>query len=187
MMRTDILFSSPTIRFSCSQKEAILAWGNNMGARDVPTLYGLDKFQADALECVGDPTEKVRAASGNVFYMNSILEALARDYAHPDTWRKMHLYPEFTGGHVCEVWQASKWLVDASDAVLTPMARINGKDFYVNELAFCSDSSWFIPTRFFEVGGELWVKGHHATDSAVTLPFNSHCRQLLTFIVFRAG
>lgn len=78
MMKTDILFSSPTIRFSRSQKEAILAWGKEMGARDVPSLYGLDKFQDAALRSIGDPTEKVLASSGNVFYMNSIYQALAR-------------------------------------------------------------------------------------------------------------
>lgn len=78
MMKTDILFSSPTIRFSRSQKEAILAWGKEMGAKGVPSLYGLDKFQGDALASVGDPTEKVHAPSGNVFYINSIHQALAR-------------------------------------------------------------------------------------------------------------
>lgn len=77
-MKTDILFSSPTIRFSRSQKEAVLAWGKDMGGKDVPTLYGLDKFQGDALDSVGDPTKKVHAFSGNVLYMNSIYQALAR-------------------------------------------------------------------------------------------------------------
>ena len=78
MMKTDVLFSSPTIRFSRSQKEAILAWGEAMGARNVPTLYGIEKFQAEALESVGDLTEKVCAGSGNVFYMNTIYHALAK-------------------------------------------------------------------------------------------------------------
>lgn len=84
-MKTDILFSSPTIRFSRSQKEAVLAWAKAMGAKDVPTLYGLEKFQGDALDSVGDPTQKIQAPSGNVFYMNTIYQALARlrlRYAH---------------------------------------------------------------------------------------------------------
>ncbi|KAL1938673.1 hypothetical protein VTO73DRAFT_11488 [Trametes versicolor] len=166
MMKTDILFSSPTIRFSRSQKEAILAWGKQMGATEVvPSLYGLDKFQDDALESVGDPTEKVQAPSGNVFYMNSIPQALARDYAHAGKRRKMHLYPEFSGARVKEAWNGSKWLVDVPDSVLTPMTRVHGKDFFINELAYCTGGRWFIPTRFFEFDGALWAKGRHAADS----------------------
>ncbi|OJT07070.1 hypothetical protein TRAPUB_2102 [Trametes pubescens] len=168
MLKTDILFSSPTIRFSRSQKEAILAWGKEMGAREVPSLYGLDKFQLDALESVGDPTEKIHASSGNVFYMNSIYQALARDYAHPERRRKMRLFPEFTDGRrIQEAWHASKWLVDAPDDILTPMTRVRGKDFFVNELTFCTDKSWFIPTRFFDFEGGLWAKGRRATESKV--------------------
>lgn len=77
-MKTDILFSSAQMRFSRSQQEAILAWGRDLGAKDVPSLYGLDKFQNEALEAVGNPTVKVKASSGNVFYQNSILHALAQ-------------------------------------------------------------------------------------------------------------
>ncbi|KAI0829952.1 hypothetical protein BC628DRAFT_1314715 [Trametes gibbosa] len=169
MMRTDFLFSSPTIRFSRAQKEAVLAWAKEMGAKDVPSLYSLEKFQSDALESIGDPTEKVVASSGNVFYMNSIYQALARDYAHPAKRRQMHLYPEFSGKQVQEAWQASKWLVDAPDSVLTPMTRVGGKDFFVNELVYCSNRSWFIPTRFFNFEGVLWAKGRDVTDSEVGL------------------
>ncbi|KAI9000497.1 hypothetical protein BD414DRAFT_404535 [Trametes punicea] len=169
MMKTDILFSSANIRFSRGQKEAILVWGRDMGARDVPSLYGLDKFQKEALCAVGDPTEKVRAASGNVFYMNSIHQALAKDYAHVERRQKMHLYPEFTGNQVTEIWQAAKMLVDAPDDVLTPMVRVRGQDYYVKELVYCADKSWFIPSRFFEFEGALWAKGLPVMESQTGL------------------
>ena len=78
MMKTDILFSSAHMRFSRAQQEAILTWGRDLGAKDVPTLYGLNKFQENALNAVGNPTVKVKAVSGNVFYQNSILEAFKR-------------------------------------------------------------------------------------------------------------
>ncbi|KAH9899976.1 hypothetical protein C8Q73DRAFT_754715 [Cubamyces lactineus] len=165
VMKTDILFSSPMIRFSRSQKEAILAWGRDMGAKDVPSLYGLENFQTSALHAVGDPTEKVEASSGNIFYMNSIYQALAHDYSHPEARTKMRLYPEFSETGIEEVWQASKWLVDAPDSVLTPMTRINGKDYFVNELVLCTDNLWFVPTRFFEFRGALWAKGRRAVET----------------------
>ncbi|TBU36023.1 hypothetical protein BD309DRAFT_85074, partial [Dichomitus squalens] len=58
MMKTDILFSSPDLRVSRSQKEAILGWGRALGAQDVPSLYKVEKFQAEALEAYGNPTER---------------------------------------------------------------------------------------------------------------------------------
>ncbi|KAI0750509.1 hypothetical protein C8Q74DRAFT_1211986 [Fomes fomentarius] len=167
MMKTDILFSSPSIRFSRLQKESILAWGKDLGARDVPSLYKLEKFQDEALEAVGDPIVKIQAASGNIFYMNSVRHALARDYAHPEKRSRMHVYPEFTGQQTSEVWQAHKWLVDAPDDILTPMARIRGKDYCVHELVQCDGNVWFIPTRFFECQGEMWAKGHSVSESEV--------------------
>ncbi|OBZ73364.1 hypothetical protein A0H81_07153 [Grifola frondosa] len=36
MMKTDILFSSPRLRFSRAQQEAILAWGKDLGAKRYP-------------------------------------------------------------------------------------------------------------------------------------------------------
>ncbi|KAI0689246.1 hypothetical protein C8T65DRAFT_731047 [Cerioporus squamosus] len=172
MMRTDILFSSPHLKFSRAQQEAILAWGKAMGGRDIPSLYRLDKFQREALEAVGNPTVKVGTASGNVFYMNSIREILRKHYAHPETRRKIRKYPEFTGARVSEVWHSEKWLVDAPDAILTPMIRHQGQDYYVNELAACAGGRWFIPTRFFEMNGEMWAKGHAASSTPAGILVN---------------
>ncbi|EPS97810.1 hypothetical protein FOMPIDRAFT_1031788 [Fomitopsis schrenkii] len=156
MMKTDILFSSPRLRFSREQQEAVLAWGRELGARDVPTLYSIEKFQSAALKSIGDPTRRVQADSGNVFYINSLVQAMARDYAHPSTRQQIHAFPEFTaGGPVSEVWQSSKWLEDAPDDVLTPMIRLGDKDYYIKELAYCCDQSWFIPMRFFTRKGEM--------------------------------
>lgn len=89
-MKTDILFSSPSIRFSRLQKESILAWGKDLGARDVPSLYKLEKFQGEALEAVGDPTVKIQAALGNIFYMNSVRHALARVSSSHLVWHSMY-------------------------------------------------------------------------------------------------
>ena len=75
-MKTDILFSSPRLRFSRAQQEAVLSWGKDLGASNGPSLYALEMFQSEALEAVGNPTEKISAASGNVWYKNSIRTAL---------------------------------------------------------------------------------------------------------------
>ena len=78
MMKTDILFSSPRLRFSRAQREAVLAWGKELGAREVPSLYSLEKFQREALDAMGNPTKKVETASGNILYMNDPIKLLQR-------------------------------------------------------------------------------------------------------------
>ncbi len=87
---------------------------------------------------------------------------LIQDYAHPEKRSRMHVYPEFTGQQTSEVWQAHK-----PDNVLTPMARIQGKDYFVHELVQCDGNVWFIPTCFFECHGEMWAKGHSVSESEV--------------------
>ncbi|TFK51166.1 hypothetical protein OE88DRAFT_1735116 [Heliocybe sulcata] len=166
MMKTDILFSSPRLRFSRAQQQAVLTWARDLGAKNIPSLHALHKFQSDGLEVLGNPTVKVRSASGNIFYMNKVTKAVAKDYAHPETRRLIHAYPEYTPNAVSEVWQAEKWLCDAPDHVLTPMIRLGNTDFYVKELTRCHDGSWFIPTRFFEHAGKMLAVGHDVVPSS---------------------
>lgn len=77
-MKTDILFSSPRLRFSRAQQEAILAWGKELSAREVPLLYALDKFQKQALDNLGNPTVRVETASGNILYINDPIKLLEK-------------------------------------------------------------------------------------------------------------
>ncbi|KAH9831855.1 uncharacterized protein C8Q71DRAFT_714938 [Rhodofomes roseus] len=193
MMKTDVLFSSPRLRFSRAQQEAILAWGKDLGARDVPSLYGVEKFQREALESLGNPTVKVTATSGNVYYRNTIRDTIAKDYAHPDTRREIHCHPQLVQTKaVSQAWHSKKWLVDAPDFLLTPMVRLKGKDFYVDELVHCADGRWFIPTRFFEMEDRaLWAVGYvverrahvvchqlvlHSVGHPIECPHFVHCR-----------
>ncbi|TBU64237.1 hypothetical protein BD310DRAFT_973250 [Dichomitus squalens] len=159
MMKTDILFSSPELRFSRAQKEAILAWGRALGAKDVPSLYKLEKFQAEALEAYGNPTKRVQTSSGHVFYQNSLHHHVATQYAHPEVRQHIKAYPVFNHGRVSEAFHSTKWLVDAPPDLATPMVRIGHQDFYVNELTYCEGDVWCIPLRFFEFEGNgMWAK-----------------------------
>ncbi|KAG1726440.1 uncharacterized protein EDB91DRAFT_1254343 [Suillus paluster] len=55
------------------------------------------KCQTFIEDLVGQPTEKVTARSGNVFYINNIANAIANDYANPLTRFAMQDYPEDGG------------------------------------------------------------------------------------------
>ena len=85
MFLTDILFSSPRLRFSEAQKIAVLNWAKQMGALDVPSLWAVKQCQQRILDLVGDPTEKVISKSETIFYQNDIGKAVAmvsRIYLH---------------------------------------------------------------------------------------------------------
>lgn len=78
MFLTDVLFSSPRLRFSEAQKCAVLKWAKDMHARDVPTLGGLKKCRQEIKDLVGNSTRKVTSPSGNIFYLNDIGNAIAK-------------------------------------------------------------------------------------------------------------
>jgi hypothetical protein len=75
---TSLLFSSPRLPFSDAQKRAVLSWAQQLGARDVPSLGAIKKSQKYLDSLVGDPTEKVTARSGNVFYINDVAKSIAK-------------------------------------------------------------------------------------------------------------
>lgn len=78
MFTTHLLFASPRLRFSESQKRAVLSWATELGAPNVPSLAALKDCQRGVEEIVGHPTEKVVSPSGNVFYLNDVGKAIAK-------------------------------------------------------------------------------------------------------------
>lgn len=49
-----------------------------MGAHDVPTLYSIQKVMDNICAAVGNPSQKVTSAAGNVFYINDVAKAIAK-------------------------------------------------------------------------------------------------------------
>lgn len=73
-----MLFSSPRLRFSNAQKQAVLDWARQLGARNVPSIYQLEKMAERIRKLVGDPTTKVTSPTGNIFFINDIGKAIAK-------------------------------------------------------------------------------------------------------------
>ncbi|KAH9943748.1 hypothetical protein B0H21DRAFT_823519 [Amylocystis lapponica] len=85
MFLTDLLFSSPRLQFSEQQRTAVLTWGKELGAHNVPSLCTVKKCQECIKDLVRNPTEKVESHSGTVFYINNVGKTIAKDYANPLT------------------------------------------------------------------------------------------------------
>ncbi|KAG2099140.1 hypothetical protein BD769DRAFT_1631222 [Suillus cothurnatus] len=141
---TALLFSSPRLPFSEAQKKAILSWAKELGARDVPSLYALNRSQETIQKLVGDPTEKVTARSGNIFYFNDVGKAVAKDYANPLTRFAMQDYPEDGGKGMSEVFNGEKMLFELPSP---PAAKVDGEIYFVNELLQDSSGDYFLPQR----------------------------------------
>jgi hypothetical protein len=168
MYITDLLFSSPRLRFSDAQKRAVITWAKALGAPNVPTLYGLKKCHKRICDQVGNPTEKVKANSGNIFYLNSIAKAIAKvrlstltstltasskilgqDYANPLTRMCMQDYPEDGQGSMSQAHHGKKML-DLPEGLAVPSVRVNKKIYFTGELLQQSSRSYFIPQQFFQ-------------------------------------
>ncbi|KAG1786007.1 uncharacterized protein HD556DRAFT_1508321 [Suillus plorans] len=104
---TTLLFSSPRLPFSEVQKKAVLSWAKELGAHDIT------------------------ARSGNIFYLNDVGKAIAKDYANPLTRFAMQDYPEDGGKGMLQVFNGEKMLFELPSP---PAAKVDGKIYFVNEL-----------------------------------------------------
>ncbi|KAG2145797.1 hypothetical protein DEU56DRAFT_708851, partial [Suillus clintonianus] len=143
---TSLLFGSPWLPFSDAQKRAVLSWARELGARDVPSLGAIKKSHKYLDALVGDPTEKVTACSGNVFFINDVAKSIAKDYANPLTRFAMEDYPEDSGAGMSQVFNGKKMLLDLPSP---PAARVNGIIYFTGELLQDDSGGYFIPERFF--------------------------------------
>ncbi|KAF8181413.1 hypothetical protein K438DRAFT_2169421, partial [Mycena galopus ATCC 62051] len=172
MFLTDILFSSPRLRFSRAQQQAVLSWAKELGA-NVPAYSNFRKTQATLHTEVGDPTVRQESGRGTVWYMNEIGESIKKDMANPFTRDGMIFYPEDAGDKLGQVWQGDKMLRDIPDHLLSPTIRHRGEIYYVNELVKRTENRWFLPKRWLTKNGgrAMFASGHHVTDTEVSLEF----------------
>ncbi|KAH7928239.1 hypothetical protein BV22DRAFT_974816, partial [Leucogyrophana mollusca] len=143
---TALLFASARLPFSDAQKKAVLSYAKALGAKNVPSIGAFKKSQEEVSRLVGIPTEKVTARSGNIFYINSVGSAIAKDYANPLTRFSMQDYPEDEGGRMTQVFGGEKMLLDLPSP---PAARVGETIYFVGELLQESSGGYFIPERFF--------------------------------------
>ncbi|KAG1833932.1 hypothetical protein EV424DRAFT_1310764 [Suillus variegatus] len=145
---TALLFSSPRLPFSEAQKKAVLSWAKELGAHDVPSLYALNQLQESVRMLVSNPTEKITAHLGNIFYLNDVGKAIAKDYANLLTRFAMQNYPEDGGKGMSQVFNGEKMLFELPSP---PAAKVDGEIYFVNELLQDASGDYFIPKRFFLV------------------------------------
>ncbi|KAG1724952.1 uncharacterized protein EDB91DRAFT_1255004 [Suillus paluster] len=90
--------------------------------------------------------EKITACSGNIFYLNDVGKAIAKDYANPLTHFAMQDYPEDRGKGMLQVFNGEKMLFELPSP---PAVKVDGEIYFVNELLQDALGDYFIPKCFF--------------------------------------
>ncbi|KZT60626.1 hypothetical protein CALCODRAFT_419952, partial [Calocera cornea HHB12733] len=141
----DVLMHCRRLRFSRSQKSAMLFWAAAMGASSVPSIYAIGTWAEKSLVEVGDPTRRFVSLLGNVYYLNSICHSLAQDLGNPIKRQSMTFYPIAGGAQLRDFWHGSLCNVEVPDEMLTPMIEYEGRHWFTHEIVQCRNGAYFIP------------------------------------------
>uniref|UniRef100_A0A0W0EUY2 Uncharacterized protein n=1 Tax=Moniliophthora roreri TaxID=221103 RepID=A0A0W0EUY2_MONRR len=147
MFLTHLLFTLLHLHFSEAQKKAVLSWAKELGAPYVPSLKSITFCGKKIEELIGDPTNKMVASSGNIFYINDVRKAIAKDFANLLLRNAMSDYPH-DDVKVSQANQGSK-MVNLPHDMLMLTAWIDNKTFFVGELLCTKSGGFFIPDHFF--------------------------------------
>lgn len=77
MFLTDLLFSSPRLKFLQAQQKAVLSWAKQLGATS-PEHTKFRATQDGILNELGDPTTRQQSGHGNVWYINEIGNSIVK-------------------------------------------------------------------------------------------------------------
>ncbi|KAH7931055.1 hypothetical protein BV22DRAFT_999145, partial [Leucogyrophana mollusca] len=171
---TALLFGSARLPFSEVQKKAVLSYAEALGARNVPSLDAFKKSHERVCKLLGNPTDKATASSGNVFYINDVGKAIAKDYANPLTRYAMQDYPEDEGSGMSQVFSGEKMLFNLPSP---PAVRVDGGIYFVDELLQDSSEIYFIPKRFF-LASYTATPHHNAPQSSTGVRDDTRPKEL---------
>ncbi|KIY53297.1 hypothetical protein FISHEDRAFT_33763, partial [Fistulina hepatica ATCC 64428] len=148
MCTLDILTHLPRSVFSRRQLDLFLWLLQVNGVDYVPSSSSLKRAHIALQKIVGIRTIRYAGALGNPYYANSMGDIIAQ-MSNPRVRPHLHFYPEDSGTVLSETRQASRWLHEISDDLLTPMANIDGQRFFIHELAKLKSGQFCVPVRWF--------------------------------------
>ncbi|KAF7303406.1 hypothetical protein MIND_00569000 [Mycena indigotica] len=127
----------------------------HLGARNVPTLKSLRKIPKKVHEEFSDKPVKITGSLGNIFYMNDIRHAIARDFSNPLVVPHLHLYPEEVDRmRISERWQAGR-LFEYTAEELTPIFK-TGTSLFRRRGLCAKAGSPLMPSPLSERAEGLW-------------------------------
>jgi hypothetical protein len=78
--------------------------------------------------------------------------------SNPHVRGDLHFYPEDSGEHLSEAWQAQRWLHQLDADLTTPMVRIHGNDYFIHEPAMKYSGEVVMINRWFTRDNKLFAR-----------------------------
>ncbi|KAK2461115.1 hypothetical protein APHAL10511_006642 [Amanita phalloides] len=101
-------------------------------------LRGLQKAQEYIQNLLGNPTREVSTYSGNIFHINDVGAAIAKDFANPITCFAMQEYLEDLGQSMLEVYHGQKMLFELSSDIRPPTVKLSTGEYFIPKCFFFS-------------------------------------------------
>ncbi|KAJ6576824.1 hypothetical protein B0H10DRAFT_1963322 [Mycena sp. CBHHK59/15] len=151
----DILRHVPRCAFSKKQNAAIHWAMLALGLSDLPSDRVMDDIDKYLQKMCGVQSIRYSGKLGHVYYVNDLAAIIAQvlssflrpsgstnsmqEMSNPTVREHLHFLPEDTKPSLSQAWQAGRWLDELDSDLTTPMIRIHGQDFYINEPALLSN------------------------------------------------
>ncbi|KAF8150578.1 hypothetical protein B0H34DRAFT_801520 [Crassisporium funariophilum] len=157
----DILRHIPRSAFSRSQNETIHWAMSALGLSNLPSDRVMDDIDRALQDVCGIESLRYKGALGHIYYTNDLAGLLAQEMANPDVRKHLRFYPEDTGDHLSEAWQAKRWKDELDPSLITPMICTHGQDFYTDEICLLRNGAC-MPRRWFQRGGHMFARAWRA-------------------------
>ncbi|KAF8874151.1 hypothetical protein CPB84DRAFT_1690343 [Gymnopilus junonius] len=144
MMLLDIVDNLPRLRMSANLFRMVLWILKEVGVPNVPSYDAFHKLQTDLRKTCGTNPTKHESMLGNIFYLNSLEDSIARNFANPEIAKHINPYPEEPEGPISEGWQTGRWK-EFKPSELTPMYARGLRQFYIEEVSAIDSGEYVIP------------------------------------------
>ncbi|OSX60535.1 hypothetical protein POSPLADRAFT_1148718, partial [Postia placenta MAD-698-R-SB12] len=150
----DVLMHLPWSVFSQRQLDLFLWLLRVNDVDDVPSVKTIQSLNAALQKMCGIETIPYKGALRHNYHEMSNLQVRPH----------LHFYPEDQGDRpFAEARQASRWLNEVPNELVTPMARIHNHDYYIYKPAMLVNGVC--------IAEDLWYTDYHNTQSGITGPW----------------
>ncbi|KAH8081293.1 hypothetical protein BXZ70DRAFT_1068335 [Cristinia sonorae] len=146
----DILMHLPRSVFSQRQLDLFLWLLKVNGVDYVPSVKSMQELNAKLQRMCGIDTIAYQGALGHTYHVNDLRQIIAQEMANPRVRQHLHFYPEDAQGvKLTEGCQDARWLNEMPEDLLTPMARLRNRDYFIYEPAMLDNGQVCMPVRWF--------------------------------------
>ncbi|KZV99556.1 hypothetical protein EXIGLDRAFT_668241 [Exidia glandulosa HHB12029] len=132
----DIMSSFPRSVFSEKELSSVKWLLESLGLGDkLPCTDKLRRLRDAISAQFGAETSTVDGQCGNIFSYNDVESVIRNEFANPLVRPYLETYAQRSGKRREHLFQGDKWVSEIDASLAGPMARYNGQDYFVDEVA----------------------------------------------------